>query len=123
MGAYNTNGGPVLTLQPFNLHALSFPILRRKLLIYGGAVAIFFVIVAAAGVGLFFSPVLTHYIESDGFRQTMENETAKGLHFPSGQYARIRRTGPVMAQSEGFQSSDGEKAMKSIDAYGITAKV
>ena len=92
------------------------------MLISGGAVAIFFVIVAAAGVGLFFSPVLTHYIESDGFRQTMENETAKGLHFPSGQYARIRRTGPVMAQSEGFQSSDGEKAMKSIDAHGITAK-
>jgi len=92
------------------------------LLIYGGAVAIFFVIIAAAGVGLFFSPLLTHYIESDGFRQTMENETAKGLHFSSGQYSRIRRTGPVMAQSEGFQSSDGEKAMKSIDAHGITAK-
>ena len=92
------------------------------MLIYGGAVAIFFVIIAGAGVGLFFSPLLTHYIESDGFRQTMENETAKGLHFSSGQYSRIRRTGPLTAQSEGFQASDGEKAMKSIDAHGITAK-
>jgi len=91
------------------------------LLIYGGAVAIFFVIAAAAGVGLFFSPLLTHYIESDAFRQTMENETAKGLHFPSGGYSRIRRTGPLTAQSEGFQATDGQKAMKSISARGITA--
>ena len=92
------------------------------MLIYGGAVAISFVIVAAAGVGLFFSPLLTHYIESDGFRQTMENETAKGLHFPSGQYSRIWRTGLLTAQSEGFRATNGQKAMKSIDARGITAK-
>src|SRR6266571_3755986 len=98
-----------------------FPILRRKWLICIGAIAIFFVIAAALGVGLFFSPVLTHYVESDVFRQTMENETAKGLHFPSGRYLRIRRTGPLTAQSEGFRVTNGQKAMKSIDARGITA--
>jgi len=92
------------------------------LLICIGAIAIFLAIAAAAGVALFFSPLLTHYIESDAFRQTMESETAKGLHFPNGQYARIRRTGPLTAQSEGFQAIDGQKAMKSIGARGITAK-
>ena len=92
------------------------------MLIYGGAIAIFFVIAAALGVAVFFSPLLTHYVESDAFRQTMEYETAKGLHFPSGRYSRIRRTGPLTAHSEGFQASDGGKAMKSIGARGITAK-
>jgi len=96
--------------------------LRRKLLIYVAAIAIFFVIAAGGGVALFFSPVLTHYVESDAFRRSMENETAKGLHFPSGQYSRIRRTGALTAQSEGFQATNGQKAMKSIDARGITAR-
>ncbi|PYL23258.1 MAG: hypothetical protein DMF37_10225 [Verrucomicrobia bacterium] len=96
--------------------------MRRKLLIYAGAIAIFFVIAAATGTALFFSPLLTHYIESDAFRVAMENKTAKGLHFPSGRYAPIRRTGAVAAQSEGFQASDGEKAIKSLNARGITAR-
>jgi hypothetical protein len=73
------------------------------------------------GVAIFYSPLLTHYVESDAFRQSMEKETAKGLHFPSGHYSRIRRTGPVTAQSEQFQARDGQKAMKSIGARGITA--
>jgi len=92
------------------------------LLICIGAIAIFLAIVAAVGVALFFSPLLTHYIESDAFRQTMESETAKGLHFPKGQYSRIRRSGHLIAQSEGFQAIDGQKAMKSIGARGITAR-
>ncbi len=96
-------------------------ILRRKWLIYIGAIAIFLVIALMAGVALFFSPLFTHYVESDAFRQTMENETAKGLHFPSGRYSRIRRTGPLIAQSEAFRATNGQKAMKSIDARGITA--
>ena len=95
--------------------------LRRKWLICIGAIAIFFVIAAAAGVALFFSPLLTHYVESDAFRRSMEKETAKGLHFPSGQYSRIRRTGALTAQSEGFRATNGQKAMKSIDARGIRA--
>jgi hypothetical protein len=80
------------------------------------------VIAAVAGAVIFFSPLLTHYIESDAFRQTMENETAKGLHFPGGRYAPIRRTGSLTARSESFRASNGEKALKSIDARGITAK-
>src|SRR6266566_6478587 len=106
----------------FNLHVLSSPILRRRLLICAGAIAIFFVIAALAGTAIFFSPLLTHYIESDGFRVAMENETAKGLHFPSGRYAPIRRTGSLTAQSESFKASNGERALKSLDAHGISAR-
>src|SRR5260370_19445119 len=98
-----------------------FPIFWRKWLICIGAITIFFVIAAALGVEMFFSRVLTHYVESDVFRQTMENETAKGLHFPSGRYSPIRRISALTARSDGFQTSDGQKAMKSIDARGITA--
>ena len=79
-------------------------------------------IAALAGTVIFFSPLLTHYIESDGFRAAIENETAKGLHFPTGHYASIRRSGSLTAQSQSFQASDGEKALKSLDAQGITAR-
>lgn len=96
--------------------------LRRKLLILAAAIGIFFVIAFAAGVAGFFSPLLTRYFESDGFRAAMEEETAKGLHFPRARYAPIRRTGPVTAQSDSFQADNGQKAMKSLDAHGITAK-
>jgi hypothetical protein len=82
------------------------------LLICAGAIAIFFVIAALAGTVIFFSPLLTHYIESDRFRVAMENETAKGLHFPSGRYAPIRRSGSLTAQSESFRATNGEKALK-----------
>jgi hypothetical protein len=94
---------------------------RRKLLIYSAAVAIFFLIAAALGVTVFYSPLLTHYIESDAFRAAMENETAKGLHFPQCRYSPIRRISAFTAQSESFEAPNGEKAMKSLDAHGITA--
>jgi len=87
-----------------------------------GAIAIFFVIAALAGTVFFFSPLLTHYIEGDAFRVAMENETAKGLHFPSGRYAPIRRSDSLTAQSESFQASNGKKALKSLDAHGISAR-
>jgi hypothetical protein len=95
--------------------------LRRRLLIYGGAIGIFFLIAAAIGVAVFYSPLLTRYIESDAFRTAMENETAKGLHFPNCHYAPIRRTSAFIAQSESFEARNGQKAMKSLDARGITA--
>jgi hypothetical protein len=95
---------------------------RRKLLILVAAIAFFFVIAFAAGVVLFFSPLLTRYVESDAFRVAMEEETAKGLHFPRAHYAAIRRTGASTAQSESFEADNGQKAMKSLVAYGITAK-
>ena len=87
-----------------------------------GAIAISFVIAALAGTVFFFSPLLTHYIEGDGFRVAMENETAKGLHFSSGRYAPIRRSDSLTAQSESFQASNGKKAVKSLDAHGISAR-
>ena len=91
-------------------------------MICAGAIAILFVIVAVGGVATFFSPLLTHYIEGDAFRAAMEAETAKGLHFPSSHYAPIRRTSAFTAESESFEASNGVKAMKSLDAHGITAR-
>jgi hypothetical protein len=96
--------------------------LRRKVLILAAAPAIFFVIAIAAGIAVFLSPLLTHYVESDRFRAAMEEETAKGLHFPRGGYAPIRRSGVLTAQSDRFEAGNGQKAMKSLVAHGITAK-
>ena len=95
--------------------------MRRKLLIYSAAVAVFFLIAAAIGVVVFYSPLLTHYVESDAFRAAMEHETAKGLHFPQCRYSPIRRISAFTAQTESFEARNGEKAMKSLDAHGITA--
>ncbi len=95
--------------------------MRRKLLICAAAIAILVVIVAATGTIVFFSPLATHYIEGDAFRVAMEDETANGLHFPSGHYYSIRRTGSLTAQAESFEASNGERALKFIDAHAITA--
>jgi hypothetical protein len=95
--------------------------LRRKLLIYPAAIAIFFLVAAGTGVAVFYSPLLTHYVESNAFRAAMEAETAKGLHFPQSHYSPIRRTSAFKAQSESFEARNGEKAMKSLDGRGITA--
>jgi hypothetical protein len=95
---------------------------RRKLLILVAAIGIFFLLVVAAGVAIFFSPLLTRYVESDAFRVAMEEETAKGLHFPRARYAPIRRTDTLTAQSDNFKADNGQKAMKSLDAHRITAK-
>ena len=79
-------------------------------------------IAALAGTAISFSPLLTHYIEGDAFRAAMEDKTAKGLHFPHSRYAPIRRTSALTAQSESFEANNGEKAMESLDAHGITAR-
>jgi hypothetical protein len=65
---------------------------------------------------------LTRYVESDAFRAELEKQTAKGLHFPSGHYAPIRRTGFLTAQSDGFRAENGRKAMTKMEAHGITAR-
>ena len=95
--------------------------MRRKLLILGVAIGVFIVFAIVAGIIIFFSPLTTHYIESDAFRMAMEKETAKGLHFPAAHYAPIRRTSAFTAQSETFAARNGQKAMKSLDGRGITA--
>jgi hypothetical protein len=94
---------------------------RRKQLIYSAAVAIFFLIAVGIGAAVFYSPLLTHYIEGDAFRAAMEKETAKGLHFPQCRYSPIRRTSTFTAETESFEARNGQKAMKSLDARGITA--
>ena len=96
--------------------------LRRKVLILAAAIAILFLIVITAGMAVFFSPLLTGYLEGDAFRVAMEEETAKGLHFPQARYAPIRRIGTLTAHSDSFEADNGQKAMKSLDARGITAK-
>jgi hypothetical protein len=94
---------------------------RRKQLIYSAAVAIFFLIAVGIGAAVFYSPLLTHYIEGEAFRTAMEKETAKGLHFPECRYASIRRVSAFTAQTESFEARNGVKAMKSLDAHDITA--
>jgi len=95
--------------------------LRSKLFICAGGIAIFFLIAAAGCVAVFHTPLLTHYIESDSFRQSMEAETAKGLHFVECRYSAIRRSSTFTAQSDSFEAQNGKKAMKLVHARGITA--
>ena len=95
--------------------------MRRKALICAGAIAILVVFAVAAGTIIFFSPLGTHYVESNAFRVAMEKETAKGLHFPQCQYSPILRTSTFTARSERFEARNGVKAMKSLNARGITA--
>jgi hypothetical protein len=81
------------------------------------------IIAALLGVGIvLFNPRLTRYVESEAFRTELEKQTAKGLHFPAGHYASIRRTGFLSAASERFEARDGKKALKTLDAHGITVR-
>jgi hypothetical protein len=88
-----------------------------------GPTVIIGIIVIAAGVGIaLVNPRLSRYVESDAFRAELEKQTAKGLHFPSGTYASIRRTGFLSAASGGFRAQNGRKALTSMDAQGLTAR-
>jgi hypothetical protein len=83
------------------------------------------VAVIVAVIGIAFVPInsaLTSYVESPRFLELMEEETARGLHFPSGQFAPIRRTGLFSAQSESFKARDGRKAVTSLDTGGIATR-
>jgi len=79
-------------------------------------------LLVVAGVLVLCNSWLTRYVESDRFREALEKETAKGLHFPSGRYSPIRRAAFLTAESESFQASDGKKALKRLDARGLRAK-
>jgi hypothetical protein len=72
-------------------------------------VAVFVVIVGAAGTIVFFSPLITYYIEGDAFRAAMETETAKGLHFPQCHYSPIRRTSAFSAQIKSLKQQMDRK--------------
>ena len=93
--------------------------MRRK----GWGVAAVAILLIAGAIGIvWFNPQLTHYIESDRFRAELEKETAKGLHFPAGHYAPIHRKSFLIAASDRFQTDSGGKALRAIDAHGITAR-
>ena len=88
----------------------------------GSAIIVGAIVVAAGVVGLVFNPSLTRYVESDAFRAELEKQTAKGLHFPAGTYAPIRRTGFLSAASDSFQAQNGRKALTAMEARGIRAR-
>jgi hypothetical protein len=67
------------------------------------------------------SPRLTPYIEGQKFRAELDKQTSKGLHF-AGRYEGIKRTGFNTATAKAFHATDGVKAMRSLDASGISAK-
>src|SRR5207247_6227571 len=81
-----------------------------------------FVVAVLGGVLILFMPLTSPYVQRAAFRAAMEDETAAGLHFSSGPSSPIRRMGALVAESEGFQASNGERALKSLYAHGITAR-
>jgi hypothetical protein len=89
---------------------------RRAAIIFGALV-----VLAGAGIALV-NPRLTRYVESDAFRAELEKQTAKGLHFPAGTFAPVRRTGFLSAASDGFRAKEGRKALTSMEAHGITTR-
>src|SRR5947208_3424948 len=92
--------------------------MRRK----GWAVAAVGILLIFGAIGIaWLNPQLIRYIESDRFRAELEKETAKGLHFPAGHYASIHRKGFLAAAADRFQADNGRKALRTIDARGITA--
>ena len=64
---------------------------RNGRLIRTGVIGL--VLIAGVLAIALFNPRLTRYVENDAFRAELEKQTAKGLHFPSGKYGPIRRTG------------------------------
>jgi len=87
--------------------------MRRK----GWAVAPVAILLIVGAIGIaWLNPQLTHYVESDRFRAELEKETAKGLHFSDGRYARIHRKGFLTAASDRFQAGNGRQVLRTIDA-------
>lgn len=92
----------------------------RRLLSFSAATIALLTIGTVLAV-VFFNPRLTKYVESAAFRAELAKQTAKGLHFEAGRYAVIRRTGWLTAETDSFQATNGDKAMRSIEAHGIAA--
>src|SRR5438067_13477212 len=86
------------------------------------ASAIAGLLVAGESMLAWLNPQLTRYVESVGFRAELEKETAKGLHFSSGQYSPIRRTSFLTAESGGFEAEHGRKALTSMKTHGVAAR-
>jgi len=93
---------------------------KRRHLIFVCAIATIAIAIGIAFVLI--NPALTCYVEGPRFRVALEQETAKGLHFPTSEFVSIRRTGLLSAQSESFKARDGRKAITSLDAQRVTAR-
>ena len=78
-------------------------------------------VVLAIVAAVIVNPQLTRYVESQAFREELDRQTSKGLHF-HGQYKAIQRTGLLTARTEGFTGSDGVKAIKAISTGEVEAK-
>jgi hypothetical protein len=94
----------------------------RTRLIIVIACAVFCLAIAVVIAIVLFNPPITRYFESPRFRAGLERETAKGLHFPSAQFAPITRTGPLSATTNSFSARDGWKAITRLDAHEITGR-
>lgn len=91
----------------------------RRILAFalGGLVVL---LVLAAVILHFQNPRLTGYVEGPSFKEELDKQTSKGLHF-KGAYDSIQRTGTFSAHSPRFEASDGFKAMKTMKARDIDA--
>jgi hypothetical protein len=67
------------------------------------------------------NPRLTRYVESQAFREELDKQTSKGLHF-QGRYKAIQRTGLLTARAEGFTANYGVKAIKTMTTGEVDAK-
>jgi hypothetical protein len=64
---------------------------------------------------------VTRYMESGAFREELDKQISKGLHF-EGRFEAIRRTGFLTATTEGFNGEKGVKAIKAISTGKADAK-
>jgi hypothetical protein len=67
------------------------------------------------------NPLFTRYVESEAFREELDKQTSKGLHF-QGRYKPIQRTGFLTARTEGFTANNGVKAFQSMSTGQVDAK-
>jgi hypothetical protein len=66
--------------------------------------------------------VLTRYVNGSAFRDVLEKETARGLHFPDFKFEHLMRTGLLTAASDRALGINGRKAITSLEAHTITAR-
>src|SRR6516164_8103615 len=74
--------------------------------------------ILAAATWLAVQPALTQFVESESFREKMDQETSKGMHF-TGHYDELNRTGTLVVEAPRFVADNGFKTIVSLDARKI----
>jgi hypothetical protein len=101
------------------------PTWKPKVAVKRGCFLLFLSLVALLVAAVLALPLvnqkLTEYVESEAFRQELNKQTSKGLHF-EGEYQAIRRTGPLTAKTQGFTARNGVKAIKTMSTGEADAK-